>query len=309
MKEKLGTPHLIRILACILVMILSIAVISPMASKPESYKGTIAELNEKEHTVMMVTATTTAASVGIGAIPGDATTPVANKIMDLAGYLVMVLCAIVMEKYLLTMAGYLVFQWLIPIVCVLIIINTFIKSSMVSKIITKILVLSLVSILVVPLSVRISNLIEKTNKVSIEMTLEEDGISTTSIEEAETASEEIEEEKEAEEQVSSGGFLSRLATAVGNAKDTAKDIADSAVDTAKNISSAAAALTDEAIDKAKDTFWDLVETVVALIVINCIIPILVLMFLLWAVNMVLGLQINLPDPSKLRSRMHKKKND
>ena len=45
--------------------------------------------------------------------------------MDLSGYFVVVLCAIFLEKYLVTITGFAAFKVLIPIACVLISANVF----------------------------------------------------------------------------------------------------------------------------------------------------------------------------------------
>lgn len=56
----------------------------------------------------------------LAVIPGDATTPIADQIMELSGYLLIVVCVLVLEKALLTVCGFLAFKIFVPAVCVLI---------------------------------------------------------------------------------------------------------------------------------------------------------------------------------------------
>ena len=133
MKTTFNLNTVFRIAALLVVMIVSITIIAPVMSKPETYSKTIAKLNEKQMNIMEVSAAATVSSITLAAIPDDATTPVANKIMDLAGYLVLVLCTIVMEKYMLTIFGSLAFQYLLPAICALLILNIFLKNPSIAK--------------------------------------------------------------------------------------------------------------------------------------------------------------------------------
>ena len=107
----------------LLVAILSITVVGKYASAPENHQKTIASLDEKKQTVMELTAASTVTSALITLLPGDTATPIAEKMADVSGYLLVVLCAIYLEKYLVTITGYVAFTYLIPIACGLWILN------------------------------------------------------------------------------------------------------------------------------------------------------------------------------------------
>ena len=77
-----------------------------------------------------LTGTATALATGAAAIPGDATTPIANKLADVAGYMVIVYAVIIIEKYLLTITGYIAFKILFPIGCILMATGNFYESRM-----------------------------------------------------------------------------------------------------------------------------------------------------------------------------------
>ena len=74
--------------------------------------------------------TATALATGAAAIPGEAATPIANKLADVAGYMVIVYAVIIVEKYLLTITGYIAFKILFPIGCVLLAAGNFLKKRM-----------------------------------------------------------------------------------------------------------------------------------------------------------------------------------
>lgn len=317
MREKLQEQGIlwavIRVVACVLVLVLSVTVLEPWATSPETYKSTITKLNEKETTVLEVTAVASASSVALAAFPDDATTPVANEIMDLAGYLVLVLCAIVMEKYMLTISGYFMFHWIVPGVCVLLGLNTFLNKQTISRVAAKILVLGLALVLVVPVSVRLSDMIQETYEISIETTMEKEEFSVeTPYVEEEMKQVESEVVLPNEETTDGnwlkqatyglGSFFAQAGQSIEEMKDAATEAAASAIDSVKG-------LKDETVAKAQDMMRDLVETVVVLIVVNFLLPILVMVFLLWVINLVMGIQLTLPDPRRVTGRVHKKKKE
>lgn len=164
--EKVKT--LVLVVICLLVTLLSVSVAAEHATNPENYKKTIQSIDEKKATVMGVTATAAAVSTGLAAIPGDATTPIANQIMDLSGYLLIVVCALVLEKALLTVCGFLAFKIFIPAACVLIAISLFIKRPALKVLGMKCAVFALVIATIIPLSVKISDMIYATNEIDVE---------------------------------------------------------------------------------------------------------------------------------------------
>lgn len=58
-------------------------------------------------------------------IPGDTATPIAEKLADFSTYFLVVICAIYLEKYLVTITGYAAFGILIPLACVLLAVHAF----------------------------------------------------------------------------------------------------------------------------------------------------------------------------------------
>lgn len=104
--------RVVAIIVCIIIAGSSFFGLAKSYSSPESKinKETIKYLDEKKTTALELSASATAVSTLITLAPGDDGTPVANKLMDLAGYFLIVVSAIYLEKYLLTIFGHADFQ-------------------------------------------------------------------------------------------------------------------------------------------------------------------------------------------------------
>ena len=274
--------------ALILAILVSVLLVAPKMSKPETYNHLISELNEKQTTVMEMTAASAAASLALGAIPGDATTPIATKVVDMAGYFIIILSVIILEKYMLTIAGYLAFTWLVPIACFLFAINLFLDKRMIRHLAFRLLIFSTAIVLIVPLSVKITDVVEKTNKVSINTTLEDlKGIEK----EAEGVTQAMEEEEipsADSQETQNTGPIQIIEDIKEKVNDMIDDTKEKIQDTAEGITK----LTEETIEKAKTTLNKFVEVVVIMLVTTCGIPILTLILLAWITKTLLGLEID-----------------
>lgn len=238
-----NSKKILSIVLPIIIALFSIFVLAKPASTPSTYKKTIASLDEKKTTVMELTAASTAVSAAITLIPGDTGTPIAEKLVDLSTYFLVVLCAIYLEKYMLTLAGYGVFKVLIPAICILFIVNVFRKSETCERLMKKIGIFSLALVLVVPVSVKVSDFIQKTYEESINETISS----------AKEMSDELEDEED-------------------------KGLWDRITDGATS-----------AVKKVEQSLNQFVEALAVLIVTSCIIPILVLVFFVWLMKMLLGM--------------------
>ena len=107
--RKMNAKKVTAVIVLLVVMILSMTVVSKVAGDPENHRKTIESLDEKKEDVLKLTATSAAASTALAAIPGDATTPVANKLADLTSYFLIILMVVFLEKYLVTLTGYAAF--------------------------------------------------------------------------------------------------------------------------------------------------------------------------------------------------------
>ena len=184
LKEK----RYIRSILCAVLAFVSIFGIAKPMTSTDTHSATIAALDEKKATVMELTAASTAASAAITLIPGDAATPIADKIADLSTRFLIVLCAIYLEKYLVIITGYASWYLLIPVGLLLLAAWFAIKKGGAKPVLlqlsTKLIVLGLAIALVIPASVKVSSIIEETYSASIQQTIDSATQATEEIEAA-----------------------------------------------------------------------------------------------------------------------------
>ena len=258
----------------VVIALLSAFLLSGIFSSPDTYSKTIESLDSKKDTVMMLTATAAGASAALSAIPDDTCTPLAEKIADLSGDFVIILAAIYLEKYLLTTFGFATFAILIPASCILVICALFIRSRPgvrrpLVRLAEKLILLGIALVLTVPASVFISSRIEATYQDSIDNTIQAAEITAQ-------AAEDTTEQMQREEATNPIEFFQQriedLSMATNNITETLKS----------------------AVEWMQTMISNFFEAFAVMIVLSCIIPIIVLIFLLWVVKLILGVNIDVP---------------
>ena len=209
-------------------------------------------------------------------IPTDAGTPIAEQLMDFNLYFLIILCGIFIEKCLLTISGYIAFNFLIPIACIFAILYVLLKNQKAGAIAGKLCAFSMVLLLVVPMSVQLSKLIDQTYQISLEQNIED-------------TEELIEDSTEfSEENVQEG---SNWLENIGNI------ISD-------NLSSLTSGISD-LVNKGETLLSDILETIAVMIIAACFIPILVFLILFWATKLIIGVEISLPQIKPKRRKQLK----
>ena len=255
-------------LAALLVLaaLLSIFAVGKRASDPAYHQASIDALAEKQETVLELTAASTAASAAITLLPGDTATPIAEKLADLSGYFLIVLCAIFLEKYLLTITSYVSFTILIPAACALGIAAIFSEKlrAALGKLAWHVLLFALAIAFVIPAGIKVSSMIEDTYRASIEETIAN----------AEQTTEDIQSATSDEAEKSGlSGLFSKVTEGISSA-------------------------VNDALEQLKTVLNRFIEALAVMLVTSCLIPILVLLFFAWLVKLMLG--IDLPP---LRARL------
>ena len=274
-KKRIKENHIFRIVMivlCIVIALVSNIVLSKNYSSPEYTvnKKTITYLDEKKTTALELCAGATALSAAITLIPGDTGTPIAEKLTDLSGYFLIVVSAIYLEKYLLTILGALTFRWLIPAAMIAIALYFGIRRDFFWKLGVKILIFGLAVYAVIPVSVHVSQLIYNTYQESIDTTLAEtENLISQTEGNAQSST-------ESDQNSGDEGFFAGLV-------DKAKDTIEQAKDTASI-----------ATEQFKYMLNKFIDGLVVLIVTTCLIPILVMVFFVWIVKMILGTAITQP---------------
>lgn len=275
----------------ILVACLSIFLLAKVETSVDHHKDTIEYLNEKQKTVMELTAGSTAASAAITLIPGDAGTPIAEKLADFSSYFLIVLCAILLEKYMVTIMGMAAFQFLIPIACMAFIASLWWKNGF-KQLAFKLGVFGLMLAAIIPSSVKISKMIETTYADSIQASIanaKDEDASMANEAEALNESEAlagntsedgiVDGESEALTSEKKSGFAKAFDTITGYFGNKVEDMKESVSSSATNV-----------LDKAETVMNKFMEALAVMLVTSCLIPILVIVFLVWFCKVVLGVQ-------------------
>ena len=294
-------------LLVIVALVFAFPVAGVMGSK-ETYRGSIEKLDAKAQTVTALVGTTTAASVAISAIPGDTGIPVADKLMDVAADFAIVLGAIYLEKYMLTIFGLAACRVVVPLACALGVGYVLVREDVTWRAglrtsAVKLALLALALTLVVPASVQVSNMIEETfeydaTSVSSEMGTGDtedaagSGTAAATTESADTAgdaqtNDEASSASSDEVPDASTDPIGAFAAWVGG---LGEDIGSALSGAGTALSSGVTGI----LDTAKDWVARLIEAFAVMIVTNCVIPVVVLLFFVWIINVLMGLNIELP---------------
>ena len=265
-------------ISLVILIILSIFVISPTVSSIEFHSKTIEILDAKKMEVVKWSTGTIGAATLIAAFPGDATTPLANQILHISSYFIIILGAIFLEKILLTFTGYLTFTYLIPISCILVILYLYFNKEFLKKIAIKLTIFGIMIFLVIPISIKLSDTIEKTYQTTISESIKD---------------------------------VESLDTSANNTKDSdvVGGITSKIQEGLSNIGSGVS----KVLKKGEKMLSDLIDTIAVFIITSCIIPILVLLCFGWIIKIIFN--VNIPTIkynniiNKLNNKNHKELNE
>ncbi len=163
--KKVLIIKVIAAIFCIAVGVVSFFLIADKLGNVDFHADTINALDKSRSKVMELAAAAVASSSAITLLPGDVGTPIAQELADMSKYFLIVLCAIYLEKFLLTVTGFVAFKYVIPVACVLFIVFIASNEKIFAKIATKLFLFSLVISFTIPVSVNIARMIEDRKSV------------------------------------------------------------------------------------------------------------------------------------------------
>ena len=251
----------------IIAALLSEFVGRPHFENVETWSGTIEVIDAKKNNVLALTTSTIALSAAISALPDDTGTPVAEQLTQLSGNLGIVLAVLYLEKYLLTILGFLSLGVLGPAAFVLLAISLLAHGRLSTGhtlfiLGIRLLLIGVIAIAVVPASVWVTQRIDETYQISISQE-ESEG----SAEESKPTDSESQENKNFWDSIASGA-----AQLVSNLKDGIKSVTDGVVEQVTN----------------------LIEGAIVMIVTSCLVPLLVLAVFLWMGHSLMGIDVSAP---------------
>lgn len=255
MELNLSKKTLIICSVLLIAAVLSFFWISGIASSEENFTGTYGALEEKRINVTELMAVTAASSTAISILPGDAGTPIAEQLAGLSGYFLFILAAICLEKWLVTITGMLAFKIIIPISCLLVIAAMLFANSTLKVVGVKLICFALIMFALVPASVVVTQKIDENYQASIQQTIEDTKKDNQEI--RDTAGQEENE--------------NRLTALFNKVKGGVSG----------------------QLDKFENTLNRITESIAVLIVTSCAIPIVVLIFFIWLVKLMTGVNIQM----------------
>ncbi len=263
MNNEKNLHKILIVCICLFLAVFSCLILGKFFSSPDTFLGILRSISERVETTLKLTASATAASAGISALPGDIGTPIADRLSEFSEYGLFIVCVLYAEKYLLTIIGGATFGVLIPAtliayaaMCV------FGKFNKLVSILCKALIIGLVMLMVVPLSTYISDSICETYQTSIEET------------------------------ISSGENLAQQASGISGT-DEEQNAFQKVI---SYLETGAAGLANQGAELINRY----VEGLAIMTVTSCLIPLVTLAFALWVINQVFGVNIIIPMPRSLR---------
>lgn len=269
--------QLLLITAPLVLALFSFFVLAKTTSSVAFHQANIESLENKKDKVMELTAASAAASAAITLIPGDVATPIATELADLSSKFVIVICAIYVEKYLLTITGYVTFAILIPISCIIFSIGALLMRPPMFRTSIRIGLLGLAFFCVIPASLGVSRMIENTYHESIEATIES---ATQTAEEIKAETESIAESAPAETE-SEPEKPSGIANTIGGWLNS---VTESGRELTENITNSV----NQSTEAFRQLFNNMLEAFAVMLVTSCVIPILVLLLFVWMVKLIIG---------------------
>ena len=257
------------ILVLAAAIILSCTLMGTKLTDPSSYCHTIEVLDQNRTTVLGLSAASAAASAAVSALPSDVCSPLAEQLSEFTTWFLLILSVVFLEKYLLTIFGFAACYILIPAGCGALLADCFFPSRFLRSAGPKLVAFGMTLLLVIPTSVWVCDQINAIYSKSIELTVQS----------ANAASEELTKETPAEES----------AAVIDEAKSLLGDLSGSVAGI---------------VGQFRTVLNRFIEATAVMIVTNCLIPILVILFFAWIVKTLFNVQIILPaNPVKPTERL------
>lgn len=301
---RAGGPSRANAIVAIVLIVLALISSFPVRihfSSPDAFEHTIEKLDDKRNTVLGLTTAATGASVALTAIPDDVGTPVAEKLMDLSGDLLVVLTAIYLEKYLLTVFSVLPFGFLIPLALAALAAYALFQHRVpllhaLPRLATKVLLMGVLLVATVPTSVAITDMIDHTYDISVSLDSQAEGGQESGAGDA--AGDAAEDSDSADAATSSsastGGDSSASDDSASAETEDNGTWIEQGWEFISGIPEALANGASQVTDVMLTQLGNLVDGFAVMIVTSCVVPLGVFAFYLWAANLITGISVEVP---------------
>ncbi len=157
----------------LLAAVISFTIIAPWAADPVNHASTIEKTENKISAVMTLSGGAAGASATLSVLPGDLCTPLATELAELAKYFLIILSALYLEKFLITISGYITFSVLIPLALIIVAAVIISGNKRFLSLAGKLAIIGVIIYLIVPASTMLSDKIYQTQEDTVAPTIEE----------------------------------------------------------------------------------------------------------------------------------------
>ena len=279
--EPITRNGIIYFFVCLILALVFFFLVAPKFEDIDTYGSLTETLDDKREQVIGLSATLAGLSVVVAAVPGDSTTPIADNIANLSSYLVIVLGALMLEKFLLPIMAIISWRILIPIGVFLLGCFIMSKKSVLCEWAIRCLVIGFMVFAIIPAGIKVGDVIDNSFNLS------------NSIDQIKLDFEEIDSEAEAAEDDET------------EAEDDDKNFAEKIIDAGGEFISGIVDAGSRMFKKAKAIVGEALEVIAAYIVSTCVIPIGVLFVIYAAAKGVLSMlmrRFNIELPSKKKRK-------
>ena len=157
----------------LLLAVISFTIVAPWAANPGNHRHSIEQTEDKIATVMTLSGGAAGTSATLSLLPGDICTPLSEQLAELATYFLLILSALYLEKFLITLSGFIAFGVLIPLALLIACGAVVTNKEKYYSIAGKIAIIGIIMYLIVPASVLLSDKIYQIQGDTIQDTITE----------------------------------------------------------------------------------------------------------------------------------------
>lgn len=284
---------LIKIGVYLIVALIFYFILAKYFSDPNTYRNIIEYLDEKKSVVMALAGSSAAASAAITLLPGDTGSSIAAALAGFSNKFLLVLVALYLEKYLLTIIGYVVCKIIVPIGCLFLIIYELFGKAFLKELGLKLGIFGLALLLMIPSGVWVSKKVEEVYSASINETLDLATDSAKEISDGDdveeiTDNDQLNNENDKDDKRGITdvliGIYNSLQEVVANLKKSAAAAVGNVADYVGNI--------PERITNILNRFM---EALAVLIITSCVIPLLVVFLFAYLIKLLFGLDLHIDE--------------
>lgn len=154
--------HFRSTLCLLIALIISLTILTPILSNPNFHKHSLNVIKESKEQATALSLTVTLASTAITMLPDDYGSAIADELSELSTPLLIIVCVLFFEQYLLTAMEALAFGILIPLALTCLIISMYSHRNSFKIIGYKLLMIALLCAVIIPLSAALTHTIRTT---------------------------------------------------------------------------------------------------------------------------------------------------